>query len=261
MRIWTWNVNSVKAHLEQVTHWLTTEKPDVVCLQEIKCETQNFPVAAFEDLGYTCEVFGQKSYNGVALLARGRIENVERGLSGDDADDQSRFICGTVFGQGRPVTVASIYLPNGNPAPGPKYDYKLAWMRRLKAKAEILLAAEEAFAFVGDYNVIPAPADMKRPESWVNDALWLPPSRAAFQELKNLGLTDAYRALHPQHDGAYTYWDYQAGAWPKNNGIRIDHALLSPQASDRLMSARIHRDARAHEKPSDHVPMEIELAD
>ena len=261
MRIWTWNVNSIKAHFEQVSEWVKAEKPDVICLQEIKCETPNFPTAAFEDLGYTCAVHGQKTYNGVALLALGKIENIERGLAGDESDEQARFISGTVFGQGRPVTVGCLYLPNGNPAPGPKYDYKLSWMKRLKARAEKMLATEEAFVLTGDYNIIPALADMKRPEAWVDDALWLPLSRAAFQELKNLGLTEAYRALHPDESGAYSYWDYQAGAWPKNNGIRIDHALLSPQAADRLVAARIHRDARGHEKPSDHVPVEIELAD
>jgi exodeoxyribonuclease-3 len=157
------------------------------------------------------------------------------------------------------VTVASIYLPNGNPAPGPKYDYKLSWMKRLKVKAQRLLRTEEAFVLAGDYNIIPALADMKRPEAWVHDALWLPQSRAAFQELTALGLTEAYRSLHPNQTGAYSYWDYQAGAWPKNNGIRIDHHLLSPQAADRLVAARIHREARGHEKPSDHVPVEIEL--
>ena len=261
MKIWTWNVNSIKAHFEQVTEWLKSEKPDVVCLQEIKCETPNFPAAAFEELGYTCEVHGQKTYNGVALLARGKIENVSRGLAGDDADEQARFICGSVFvGQARPVTVGCLYLPNGNPAPGPKYDYKLSWMKRLKARAEQMLASEEAFVLTGDYNVIPALADMKRPEAMEHDALWLPQSRAAFQELKSLGLTEAYRALRPS-EVAYSYWDYQAGAWPKNNGVRIDHALLSPQAADRLLAARIHREARGHEKPSDHVPVEIELAD
>ena len=259
MRIATWNVNSIKAHFEQVTEWVKAEKPDVLCLQEIKCEDANFPKAAFEELGYTCEVHGQKTYNGVALLVRGRIENVMRGLRGDDSDEQSRFIIGTVFGEGRPVTVASIYLPNGNPTPGTKYDYKLGWMKRLKARAQRILVDEEAFVLAGDYNIIPALADMKRPEAWTNDALWLPQSRAAFQEILNLGLTEAYRALHPSQMGAYSYWDYQAGAWPKNNGIRIDHHLLSPQAADRLIGARIHREARGHEKPSDHVPVEIEL--
>ncbi|MDP8998442.1 MAG: exodeoxyribonuclease III [Pseudomonadota bacterium] len=260
MRIWTWNVNSIKAHFEQVSEWLKAEKPDVVCLQEIKCETPNFPATAFEEMGYACAVHGQKTYNGVALLARGKIENVDRGLAGDEADEHARFICATVYGSWRPVTVASLYLPNGNPAPGLKYDYKLSWMKRLKAKAQELLATEEAFVLTGDYNVIPALADMKRPEAWVNDALWLPQSRAAFQEIENLGLTEAFRALHP-NEVAYSFWDYQAGAWPKNNGIRIDHALLSPQAADRLIAARIHRDARGAEKPSDHVPVEIELAD
>jgi len=262
LKIWTWNVNSIKAHFEQVTHYVKAEKPDVICLQEIKCETPNFPTTAFEELGYTCQVHGQKTYNGVALLARGQIENVESGLAGDEMDEQARFISGTVFvAKARPVTVSCIYLPNGNPAPGPKYDYKLAWMKRLKAHAAARLKSEEAFVLAGDYNIIPALEDMKRPEMMATDALWLPASRAAFQEIKNLGLTEAYRALHPDEHGAYSYWDYQAGAWPKNNGIRIDHALLSPQAADRLVSARILRDARGHEKPSDHVPLEIELAD
>lgn len=260
MRIATWNVNSIKAHFEQVTEWVKAEKPDVLCLQEIKCEDANFPKAAFEELGYSCEVHGQKTYNGVALLARGRIENVSRGLAGDESDEQSRFIMGTVFGEGRPVTVASIYLPNGNPTPGPKYDYKLGWMKRLRAQVERMLPDEEAFVLSGDYNIIPAIADMKRPEAWANDALWLPESRAAFQEILNLGLTEAYRVLHPSGSGEFSFWDYQAGAWPKNNGIRIDHHLLSSQAADRLISARIHRAARGHEKPSDHVPVEIELS-
>ncbi len=261
MRIATWNVNSIKAHFEQVTEWVKAEKPDVLCLQEIKCENANFPSAAFEELGYACAVHGQKTYNGVALLARGRIENIKRGLAGDDSDEHSRFIMGTVFGEGRPVTVASIYLPNGNPTPGPKYEYKLGWMKRLKTQVASMLPDEEAFVLAGDYNIIPARADMKRPEQWVHDALWLPQSRAAYQEILNLGLTEAYRAKNPFQTGHYSFWDYQAGAWPKNNGIRIDHHLLSPQAADRLLASRIHRDARGHIKPSDHVPVEISLAD
>ena len=260
MRIATWNVNSIKAHFEQVTEWVKVEKPDVLCLQELKCEEGNFPKAAFEELGYSCEVLGQKTYNGVALLARGRIENVTRGLAGDGTDEQSRFIMGTIFGECRPITVACIYLPNGNPTPGPKYEYKLGWMRRLHAQVSRMLPEEEAFVLAGDYNIIPAFADMKRPEAWINDALWLPESRAAFQEILNLGLTEAYRALHPSGAGEYSFWDYQAGAWPKNNGIRIDHLLLSPQAADRLIGAYIHREARGHEKPSDHVPVVIELS-
>ena len=259
MRIATWNVNSIKAHFEQVTSWVKDEKPDVLCLQELKCEDQNFPTAAFEELGYTCAVHGQKTYNGVALLARGKIEDVQRGLPGDAADEQARFISGTVFGASRPVTVAALYLPNGNPAPGPKYDYKLGWMQRLIVYAQQLLKSEEAFVLAGDYNVIPAAVDAKHPQNWVSDALFLPQTRAAYQTLVNLGLTESFRALHPQEQGAYSFWDYQAGAWPTNNGIRIDHLLLSPQAADMLVAAEIHRDARGHEKPSDHVPVMIEL--
>ena len=260
MRIATWNVNSIKAHFDQVTTWVKSEKPDVLCLQELKCEEHAFPATAFEELGYSSAVHGQKTYNGVAILARGKLENIERGLPGDDSDEQARFVSATVIDKGAPVTVVSLYLPNGNPAPGPKYDYKLSWMKRLKAKAHMMLAKEEALVLAGDYNVIPALGDMKRPEAWVDDALWLPESRAAFQELTALGLTEAYRALHPNESGAYSFWDYQAGAWPKNNGIRIDHHLLSPQAADRLVSARIHREVRGDEKPSDHVPVEIELS-
>jgi exodeoxyribonuclease III len=259
MRIATWNVNSIKAHFEQVTSWVKDEKPDVLCLQELKCEDQNFPTTAFEELGYTCAIHGQKTYNGVALLVRGKIEDVQRGLPGDDSDEQSRFISGTVFGASRPVTVACLYLPNGNPTPGPKYDYKLGWMQRLKTHAATLLKSEEAFILAGDYNVIPEAVDAKHPQNWQTDALHLPQTRAAYQELINLGLTESFRALHPQETGAFSFWDYQAGAWPKNNGIRIDHLLCSPQAADMLVAAEIHRDARGHEKPSDHVPVMIEL--
>lgn len=261
MRIATWNVNSIKAHFEQVTEWVKAEKPDVLCLQEIKCEEPNFPKAAFEELGYNCAVLGQKTYNGVALLSRTPIEDVKKGLPGNDLDEHARFIMGTVMAGKTPVTVGCLYLPNGNPAPGPKYDYKLSWMMRLKALAAELLVREEPFVLCGDYNIIPAIADMRKPEQWVNDALWLPPSRAAFQELVNLGLTEAFRALHPTATDAYSYWDYQAGAWQRNNGIRIDHHLLSPQAADLLVASRIHKDARGHEKPSDHVPVEITLRD
>ena len=258
MRIATWNVNSIKAHLEQVTTWVKSEKPDVLCLQEIKCEDHAFPAAVFEELGYSCEVHGQKTWHGVAFLSKVKIESVARRLPGDDADEHSRFIMGTVFGASRPITVAGLYLPNGNPAPGPKYEYKLAWMERLKQRASELLASEEAFVLTGDFNVIPALADMKRPEAWTNDALFLPRTRATYEGLMQLGLTDAFRALHPD-TVAYSFWDYQAGAWQKNNGIRIDHHLLSPQAADMLVSARIYGEARGMEKPSDHVPVMIDL--
>lgn len=259
MRIATWNVNSVKAHLEAVLRWLKEEKPEVVCLQEIKCEDHAFPALAFEELGYTAVVHGQKTWHGVALLSLLPVDNIQRGLPGDPEDTQARYVQATVMEGTLAVTVASLYLPNGNPAPGPKYDYKLAWMERLKAQAKTLLRQEEAFVLAGDYNVIPRPIDARNPSLWTSDALFLPGTRQALQELAALGLTEAYRALHPAEAGAYTFWDYQAGAWQKNNGIRIDHALLSPQAADHLTAATIHKHVRGWDKPSDHVPLVIEL--
>jgi exodeoxyribonuclease III len=258
MRIATWNVNSIKAHLDSVTQWLEEEKPDVLCLQELKCEDHAFPREHFERMGYTAQVHGQKTYNGVALLSRIPIENVKCGLPGDDADEQSRFILGTAIDGKYAVNVASIYLPNGNPAPGPKYDYKLAWMQRLTNFTREILKDEEPLVIAGDFNVIPAPQDARNPQNWTDDALFRPQTREAFRELLNLGLTESFRTLHPAST-EYSFWDYQAGAWPKNNGIRIDHLLLSPQAADRLVSAQIYRDTRGHDKPSDHVPVMIEL--
>ena len=259
MRIATWNVNSVKAHLEQVLAYLREEKPDVVCLQEIKCEDHAFPALAFSELGYTAAVHGQKSWHGVALLSRLAMEDVERRLPGDDGDEQARFIAATVFDGPLAVRVASLYLPNGNPAPGPKYDYKLAWMERLHRLAASWLMREEAFVLAGDFNVIPAPEDARNPAQWTEDALFLPRTRNAFRQLLGLGLTDAWRLLHPTaHDG-FTFWDYQAGAWQRDNGIRIDHHLLSPQAADRLVAADIAREQRGRDKPSDHVPVVITL--
>jgi exodeoxyribonuclease III len=259
MLIATWNVNSVKAHLEAVTAWLKEAKPDVVCLQEIKCEDAGFPAQVFEDIGYSSSVCGQKTYNGVAILSRLPVEDITRGLPGDPLDEQSRFITVHVGGMEKPVRICCLYLPNGNPAPGPKYDYKLAWMQRLKQQASKLLQSEEALVFTGDFNIIPDVADAKNPKAWTGDALYLPQSRAAFFELKALGLTEAFRALQPMTKDAYSFWDYQAGAWQKNNGIRIDHFLLSPQAADRLVTTRIDAHVRGWEKPSDHVPVLIEL--
>jgi exodeoxyribonuclease-3 len=260
MKIVTWNVNSIKAHLEQVSGWVREHKPDVLCLQELKCEDAGFPSAHFEELGYSCAVHGQKTYNGVAILARLPLEDISRGLPGDAGDEQARFIVATAFEKSRAVRVACLYLPNGNPAPGPKYDYKLNWMERLHHWAQGELAQELPLVLCGDYNVIPSALDAKNPSNWTNDALYLPQSRAAFNTLSNLGLTDAFRALHPDSPGHYSFWDYQAGAWPKNNGIRIDHMMLSAQAADLLVGAQIHREARGHEKPSDHVPVEITLS-
>jgi len=257
MRIATWNVNSVNARLETVVRWFEEAKPDVACLQEIKCVDEKFPTEAFERLGYNVAVHGQKTYNGVALLSKTPLEDVRKGLPGDDTDEQARYVEAVVSGP-EPVRVASIYLPNGNPITTEKFAYKLAWMARLNAHARDLLALEERFVLAGDYNVIPEPRDAEFPKNWVEDALFQPESRGAFRALKNLGLTEAYMQADGA-PGAYTFWDYQAGAWQRNNGIRIDHALLSPQAADRLSGVVIHRDVRAWDKPSDHVPLVVEL--
>jgi exodeoxyribonuclease III len=258
MRIATWNVNSIKAHLDSVTQWIEEEKPDVLCLQELKCEDHTFPSEHFEAMGYTAHVHGQKTYNGVALLSRLPVENIRRGLPGDANDEQARLILGTAIDGKLAVNIASIYLPNGNPVPGPKYDYKLAWMKRLIDFTKDLLKGEEPLVLAGDYNVIPAPQDARYPQNWTEDALFRTETREAFRALLNLGLTESFRTLHPAST-EYSFWDYQAGAWPKNNGIRIDHLLLSPQAADRLSSAQIFKDTRGHDKPSDHVPVMIEL--
>jgi exodeoxyribonuclease-3 len=258
MRIATWNVNSVNARLPTVLRWFEEAAPDVVCLQEIKCIDEKFPREAFERLGYNVATHGQKTYNGVALLSKTPLEDIRRGLPGDDADDQARYIEAVVSGPA-PVRVASIYLPNGNPVGTEKFPYKLNWMARLSAHARDLLALEEPLVLAGDYNVIPEAADVAVPEAWTGDALFQPQSRGAFRALKNLGLTDAYMQMDGSA-GGYTFWDYQAGAWPKDHGIRIDHHLLSPQAADRLTALEIHRDVRGWEKPSDHVPVVASLA-
>jgi exodeoxyribonuclease-3 len=257
MRLATWNVNSVNARLETVLRWFEESSPDVAVLQEIKCVDEKFPTEAFERLGYNVAVHGQKTYNGVAMLSKTPLEDVRRGLPGDDADEQSRFIEAVVSGP-RPVRMVGIYLPNGNPIGTEKFAYKLAWMERLRRHAADLLQHEEPLVIAGDYNVIPRPEDADKPEGWLGDALFQPESRGAYRALQNLGLTDAFMAVDGSA-GAYTFWDYQAGAWPRNHGIRIDHALLSPQAADRLKGVEIHRDVRGWDKPSDHVPVVVEL--
>ena len=257
MRIATWNVNSVNARLETVVRWFEEAQPDVACLQEIKCVDEKFPAEAFERLGYNIAVHGQKTYNGVALLSKSPLEDIRRGLPDGEGDDHARYIEAVVSGP-QPVRVASIYLPNGNPISTEKFAYKLAWMDRLRRHVESLLAFEEPLALVGDYNVIPEERDAENPKNWVEDALFQPQTRAAFRGLKWLGLTDAYMEVDGT-PGGYTFWDYQAGAWQRNHGIRIDHFLLSPQATDRLAGVTIHRNARAMDKPSDHVPFVIEL--
>ena len=257
MRIATWNVNSINARLDTVLTWFREASPDVACLQEIKCVDEKFPSLEFASLGYNVVTHGQKSYNGVALLSKTPLEDVRVGLPGDDGDDHARYLEAVVGGPS-PVRVASIYLPNGNPVGTEKFAYKLRWMDRLRDHAGGLLALEERLVLAGDYNVIPEPADADDPASWAGDALFQPETRASFRRLKWTGLTDAYMAANGAA-GGYTFWDYQAGAWNRNHGIRIDHLLLSPQAADRLGAVTIHRDARARDKPSDHVPVVVEL--
>jgi exodeoxyribonuclease-3 len=254
-----WNVNSINARLPAVLETLQAINADVICLQELKCEDARVPREALEGAGYMVETHGQKTYNGVALLSRYRFEEVRRRLPGDDTDEQARYIEAVIAAPEGPVRIASLYAPNGNPTGTEKFAYKLAWLERLQAHARSLLREETPFVLAGDYNVIPRDGDCHDPRAWAGDALFQPESRAAYRRLLHLGLTDAY--MHA--DGRthqYTFWDYQAGAWQKDHGIRIDHLVLSPQAADRLRSVRIHRAARAQEKPSDHVPILAELA-
>jgi exodeoxyribonuclease III len=258
MKIATWNINGVKARVETLLTWLGETKPDVVCLQEIKSVDEGFPTEAIEAAGYNVAVHGQKGFNGVAILSRSRLEDVVRGLPGDASDEQARYIEASVTAGARSIRIGGLYLPNGNPLGTDKFGYKLSWMQRLEAHARNLVESEQLVVLAGDYNVIPEPVDAKSPANWVDDALFQPESRAAFRRLTSLGLTDAVRSCYPQA-GIYTFWDYQAGAWQKDQGIRIDHLLLSAQASDCLVSAGIDKFTRGWEKPSDHVPVWIEL--
>ncbi|WP_417673640.1 exodeoxyribonuclease III [Pseudodonghicola sp.] len=257
MKIATFNINGIKARAQALCDWLDAAQPDVVLLQEIKSVDEAFPREMFEERGYNVETHGQKGFNGVAILSKLPLEDVRRGLPGDDSDDQARWIEATVVGK-TALRLCGLYLPNGNPAPGPKFDYKLAWMERLRARAIDLLKTEEPAILAGDYNVIPQRIDVAKPEAWEKDALFLPESRAAFQRITNLGLTDAIRTRHPG-PGLYSFWDYQAGAWARNNGIRIDHLLLTPQAADLMLDCGIDKDIRGYDKPSDHVPVWVEL--
>ena len=257
MKLATFNINGVKARAEVLGRWLDQSAPDVAVLQEIKSVDEGFPRALIEDRGYHLETHGQKGFNGVAILSKLPLGNVARGLPGDEADEQARWIEADVGDTG--LRVCGLYLPNGNPAPGPKYEYKLAWMARMQARARALIAEERAFALGGDYNVIPQPADAARPDAWRQDALFLPESRAALRRLEALGLYDVLRLRHPE-PGLYSFWDYQANARGRNDGIRIDHWLLSPQAADRLQDAWIETAPRDWDKPSDHTPVWVTLA-
>ena len=255
IRIATWNVNSVKARLPNVLEWLKSAAPDVLLLQEIKSTDDTFPLLEFQAEGYTAAVHGQKTYNGVAILSKLPMTDISRRLPGDDSDEQARWIEATIAG----YRIASLYLPNGNPNPCEKFDYKLRWMDRLAVHGRTLLAQGIPVVLGGDYNICPTDADVYDPLSWSNDALCRPESRAAYRRLLHQGFTDAYRALHPNQECAFTFWDYQAGAWPRDLGLRIDHFLLSPQAADRLRACDVDKEPRGREKASDHTPVWVEL--
>jgi exodeoxyribonuclease-3 len=258
MRIATWNINGVKARQGLLLKWLEDVSPDIVCLQEIKSVDDAFPRMEIEALGYNVETHGQKSWNGVAILSKHRFDEVTRGLPGDDGDEQSRLIEGAFSVEGGVVRVCCIYLPNGNPVGTDKFTYKLGWMDRLHSFVEGRLALEEPFILLGDYNIIPAAIDAKNPKQWVGDALFRPESAERWRALVNLGLTDAIRAV--TDEPSYTFWDFKTFGWDRDDGIRIDHLLLSPQAADRLNDVIVHREVRGMDKPSDHVPVEGDFA-
>lgn len=255
MRIATYNVNGIKARLPRLIEWLDETRPDIVCLQELKSSDETLPVADVEATGYRGVWHGQKGFNGVAILARGEVPvEVQKGLGGEAEDDHSRYIEADIFG----LRVASIYLPNGNPQPGPKFDYKLRWFDRLNARAAELYALEQPVVLAGDYNVIPTDQDIANPQAMADDALMQPESRAAFRRLAAQGWTDALRSIHP-NGPLWTFWDYQAGAWPRDAGFRIDHLMLSPEAADRLVNAGVDKEHRGREKASDHAATWIDL--
>jgi len=317
MKIVTWNINGIRARLPIVLDWLKQNQPDIIGLQEIKCQNENFPIMEFEELGYNVKIYGQKSFNGVALLSKMPFDEITRGLDGDENDEQARLIEGVFSTKKGVVRVCNIYLPNGNPVNGggvgveseanngdlneqnpggvggqseanngdlnkqnpggvpvsstgqaqveskasngnknnsDKFLYKLKWMDRLNEFVSERLKFEEPFILMGDFNIIPADIDCHNPKAWWGDALYRPESLEKFRTLKNLGMIDALRTTSDKPD--YTFWDFQAGAWRKNNGIRIDHLMLSPQAADKLLSIKVHKDTRALERPSDHVPVE-----
>ncbi len=258
IKIATWNVNSVRARLPNVVAWLKEAVPDILLLQETKTVDETFPRGEIGELGYNIAVAGQKAYNGVAILSKSPLEDVTTALPGDEADDQARYIEAATAADGVMVRIASIYLPNGNPTDSDKYPYKLAWMERLRAHAQSLLANEEILVLGGDYNVIPTADDVHNPEHWTDDALYRLDTRRKFRELLYLGFTDAFRAFHTG-PGRYSYWDYQGGAWQKDFGLRIDHLLLSPQAADVVAACDIDRGPRGKEKASDHTPVWCEL--
>ena len=258
MLVATWNVNSIKQRLDNLVVWLNARQPDIVCLQETKCVDDGFPREPLEALGYNLAIHGQKTFNGVAILSKLPFDEITPRLPGDSADDHARFLEAVVSTRTGVLRVASLYLPNGNPPDSNKYGFKLRWMERLLGYARGRISLEEPLVLAGDYNVIPDDADVYEPAAWVGDALFKPETRAKFRSLTNLGLIDVIRAVSDA-PGLFSFWDYQAGAWQRNRGLRIDHVLLSPQAADRLVGAGIDKHVRGWERPSDHVPVVVEL--
>ena len=257
MKVATFNINGIKARIDALSDWLDEAQPDIVLLQEIKSVDDAFPKEPFQDRGYNVATHGQKSFNGVAIMSKLPFEDLSVGLPGDDNDYQARWIEATVVGK-QAIRICGLYLPNGNPAPGPKYDYKLEWMERLYMRAKELIATEIPAILAGDYNIIPQKEDAATPKNWVNDALFLPQSRQAYRKIVGLGFTEAFRAYQPA-GGHFSFWDYQAGAWDRNDGIRIDHILMSPSCADLMLECQIDKHIRDREKPSDHVPVWIRL--
>jgi len=258
MLVATWNVNSIKQRLDNLVAWLSERRPDIVCLQETKCVDDAFPREPLEALGYNLAIHGQKTFNGVAILSKLPFDEVTLRLPGNETDDHARFVEAVVSTGSGVLRIGSLYLPNGNPPDTDKYAFKLAWMERLIAYAQRRLSLEEPLLLAGDYNVIPDDGDVYEPAAWVGDALSKPETRAKFRALANLGLVDAVRATSDA-PGLYSFWDYQAGAWQRNRGLRIDHVMLSPQAADRLLGAGIDKHVRGWDRPSDHVPVVVEL--
>ncbi len=258
MRVATWNVNSIRQRSEHLLSFIKAHAPDVLCLQELKCQEDTFPRQAFEDLGYNIALQGQKTFNGVAILSKFPLEDVRIGLPGMEHDPQARYIEALIATPKNAFRIASIYAPNGNPVGTEKFPYKLDWLTKLRAHAAMLLKNEEPIVLAGDFNIIPEDIDVYDPKGWLGDALFQPESRAAYRALINLGYTEAYRSVAPAAR-AYTFWDYTSGAWQKDNGIRIDFAFLSPQAADLLNAVEIDKAQRSTEKPSDHVPVIVDL--
>ena len=258
MKIVSWNVNSIRQRQEHLEKLIGAHSPDIICLQELKCQDEAFPRSQFETLGYNIAIYGQKTFNGVAILSKFPFDEIVKGLPGDENDDQSRYIEVVISLPNKSLRIASIYLPNGNPVGTEKFPYKLDWMDRLYAHAQGLLALEEPLVLAGDYNIIPQDGDVYDPQKWLGDALFQPESRGKYRKLLNLGLINAFDVMDGR-DHQYTFWDYQAGAWPKNHGIRIDHILISPQAADCLNNCWIDKETRSWEKPSDHVPIWAEF--